>query len=96
MALLRDETLTKAAQMPSRTQITEKLLNEKVMTLLRERNACADARSVMLELVSDAALPYNWFIGHFDPGLGDRYLCKVTLRRIHESLRNEYDMVGRS
>ncbi len=78
------------------TQISEKSLNEKIMTLLRERSSCADARSVMLELVRDADAPCNWRIGHFDPGQGDRYACKLALRRIHESLRDEYEMVGQS
>ena len=78
------------------TQISEKSLNEKIMTLLHERPSCTDARSVMLELVREANAPYNWRIGHFDPGQGDRYACKVQLRRIHETLRDEYEMVGQS
>jgi hypothetical protein len=82
--------------MKTRTRISEKLLNEKVMALLRARTSCTDARSVMLELVDDAEIPYNWRIGHFDPGRGDRYKCKVTLREIHESLWRDYEMVGYS
>jgi hypothetical protein len=80
----------------TRTRITENSLNEKVMALLRARASCADARSIMLEFVDDPALPYNWRIVHFDPGLGDRYACKVTLRSIHESLRSNYEMTGNS
>lgn len=80
----------------SGTQISEKSLNEKIMALLHERASCTDARSVMLELIREADAPYNWKIGHFDPGQGDRYACKVALRRIHESLRDEYEMVGQS
>ncbi len=76
--------------------ISEKNLNEKIMGLLCARPSCADARSVSLELVADPTLDYNWLIGHFDPGRGDRYTCKVTLRSIHESLRSEYHMVGQS
>jgi hypothetical protein len=82
--------------MRARTRISEKLLNEKVMALLHARGSCTDARSVMLELVDDAEIPYNWRIGHFDPGRGDRYKCKVTLREIHESLWRDYEMVGYS
>ena len=78
------------------TQITEKSLNEKIMTMLRERPACADARSVMLGLISEPETPYNWRIYHFDPGQGDRYACKMALRRIHEGLREEYEMIGQS
>ncbi len=80
--------------METRTKISEKLLNEKVMALLHAHASCADARSVMLELVDDATIPYNWRIVHFDPGLGDRYACKVTLRSIHENLRSDYEMIG--
>lgn len=76
--------------------ITEPLLNEMIMAMLRERRACVDSRSVMLELVSEAGAPYNWRIGHFDPGRGDRYACKIALRRIHEALRDSYEMVGES
>ncbi len=78
------------------TQITEKALNEKVMTLLRARASCTDARSVTLELVNDAMLPYNWRVVHFDPGHGDRYACKLALRSIHEGLSNDFEMVGQS
>ncbi len=77
-------------------KISENLLNGKVMALLTARTSCADARSVMLELVNDANVSCNWRIGHFDPGRGDRYACKVALRAIHESLRNDYEMVGYS
>ena len=82
--------------MPTRTAISEKALNEKVMALICARPSCADARSVSLELIDDPSIAYNWRIGHFDPGRGDRYHCKVTLRAIHESLRDEFDMVGQS
>ena len=82
--------------MKTPTQISEKLLNEKVMALLHARASCADARSVMLELIDDPEIPYNWRIGHFNPGNGDRYKCKLTLREIHESLRADYEMIGYS
>ena len=82
--------------MKTPTQISEKLLNEKVMALLHARASCADARSVMLELIDDPEIPYNWRIGHFNPGNGDRYKCKLTLREIHESLRTDYEMIGYS
>ena len=82
--------------METRTQISEKLLNEKIMDLLHTRPACRDARSVMLDIVSDAGVPYNWNIYHFDPGNGDRYICKLALRSIHENLRNDFEMIGRS
>ena len=77
-------------------KISEKLLNEKVMALLTARASCSDARSVMLELVEGDDAPCNWRVGHFDPGRGDRYTCKIALRAIHESLRNDYEMVGSS
>ncbi len=76
--------------------ITEKDLNEKVMGLLRARASCIDARSVMLYLVDDAAAPDNWRIGHFDPGTGDRYTCKLALRAIQASLSGQFLMVGQS
>ena len=82
--------------MAVRTEISEKELNEKIMSLLLAHTSCADARSVSLELIDDPAAAYNWRIGHFDPGRGDRYHCKVTLRSIHESLRGAFDMVGQS
>lgn len=80
----------------TRKAIPEADLNGMVMSALRLRPACGDARSVMLELVRDAAEGCNWRIGHFDPGHGDRYACKLALRAIHASLRNDYDMVGYS
>ena len=79
-----------------RTKISEKLLNEKVMQMLLARSSCADARSVFLEIIRDGGDGHNWRIGHFDPGNGDRYVCKIALRRIHESLRDTYEMVGES
>ena len=82
---------------PARIELTEQALNEKIMTLLRARPACADARSVMLDQVPPRdGLPYTWMISHFDPGQGDRYRCKTAVRAIHEELRERYDMVGRS
>ena len=78
------------------TQISEKDLNGKVMTSLRARASCADARSVMLYLVEDESAPDNWRIGHFDPGNGDRYKCKLALRSIHASMSGMYAMVGES
>ena len=80
----------------TRTRISEKLLNEKVMEMLRVQSSCADARSVFLETVGAGVDGPNWRIGHFDPGHGDRYACKLALRRIHEALRDTYDMVGHS
>ena len=77
-------------------KISESLLNSKIMALLNARPLCADARSVMLELVANAEGDSNWRIGHFDPGQSDRYACKVALRAIHESLRHDYEMVGYS
>ena len=77
-----------------RTQMSAKDLNEKVMQMLLARPSCADSRSVMLELIPEATEGYNWQIGHFDPGRGDRYTCKMALRRIHESLRDRYEMIG--
>jgi hypothetical protein len=79
-----------------RKAISEEELNTKVMTALHLRTACVDARSVMLELVESPAEQCNWRIGHFDPGRGDRYACKVALRSIHASLQDDYDMVGYS
>ena len=80
----------------TRKAISEQELNEKVMNALRMRAACVDARSVMLELVENPTDACNWRIGHFDPGRGDRYDCKVALRSIHASLQDDYDMVGYS
>ena len=77
-------------------QISEKELNEKVMKKLHERAACSDARSVMLYLVKDENAPDNWQIGHFDPGNGDRYKCKLALRSIFASMSGTYFMVGES
>ena len=77
-------------------QISEKLLNEKVMEMLKARDSSSDARSIFLELVTDTASSCNWRIGHFDPGKGDRYRCKVALRAIHQELASEYEMVGYS
>ncbi len=82
--------------MKTRAMISEEALNEKVMALLRARGSCADARSVMLERVEGATETCNWRIGHFDPGRGDRYQCKLALRSIHASLSDDYDMVGYS
>ena len=81
---------------PPREKLSEKLLNAKVMEMLLARASCSDARSVMLELVQAGQDGPNWQIGHFDPGHGDRYACKLALRRIHEALRGTYDMVGQS
>ena len=82
---------------PARAAITEQALNEKIMVLLRARPACADARSVMLDQVTPSEnLPYTWAITHFDPGQGDRYRCKMAVRAIHEALRDQYDLIGRS
>jgi hypothetical protein len=85
-----------APSMNARAMITEESLNEKVMSLLRARGACADARSVMLERVEGASETCNWRIGHFDPGRGDRYQCKLALRAIHATLSSDYDMIGYS
>ena len=79
-----------------RTLINEQALNEKVMALICARPSGADARSVFLELIHDPKVAYNWRIGHFDPGRGDRYQCKLSLRAIHETLREEFDMSGES
>ena len=85
-------------QMPTSAPvaIAEKDLNAKVMSLLRERPSCIDARSVMLYLVDDGISSDNWRIGHFDPGTGDRYKCKLALRAIHASLSGQFLMVGES
>ena len=77
-----------------REQISEKALNEKVMALLLARPSCADARFIVLDRIDDLALPYNWRVGHFDPGRGDRYRCKMALRAIHETLRDRYEMTA--
>ena len=87
--------------MTDRMPITEQALNQKIMALLHARPACADARSIMLEIVTpeaqaDEPTPCNWRIGHFDPGRGDRYTCKLRLRAIHDELRGQYEMVGYS
>ena len=71
-------------------RITEKLLNEKIMALLKARASCVDARFIALELVADQTC--NWRIAHFDPGNGDRYQCKLALRAIHQSLGKEFEM----
>ena len=76
-----------------RERITETALIEKIMALLVARPACADARFIMLDRV-DPALGYNWKIGHFDPGRGDRWKCKMALRAIHEELRDTYELAG--
>ncbi len=81
--------------MTVRTVITEKLLNEKIMELLRAKPACKDARSVMLDPVG-GELASDWTIYHFDPGNGDRYACKIALRAIEAELRPEFGMTGRS
>ena len=78
----------------TRAPITEKALNEKIMAMLTARASCTDARSVMLETVVDSASGDNWRIGHFDPGQGDRYKCKLALRAIHEDLKGQFDLVG--
>ena len=75
-------------------KIDEKALNEKVMALLTARPSCADARFIVLDLINDPSLPYNWRVGHFDPGRGDRYRCKMALRAIHEDLRERYEMTA--
>ncbi len=87
-----DATVPAMGAMPE--QITEKALNEKVMALLLARPSCADARFIVIDLIDDPALSYNWRIGHFDPGQGDRYKCKVALRSIHETLRDQYRMTA--
>ena len=66
------------------------------MKQLHARPSCVDARSVMLYLVKDEGSPDNWRIGHFDPGNGDRYKCKLALRAIFESMSGQYLMVGES
>ena len=78
------------------TPITEHDLNEKVMSTLQARAFCKDARSVMLYLVEDGTAVDNWRIGHFDPGNGDRYQCKLALRSIFESMSGQYVMIGES
>ena len=87
--------MSDVAAAAARTQISEKLLNEKIMALLVARPGCTDARSIMLELVETAGAD-NWRIGHFDPGQGDRYRCKVALRTIQGTLVGQYEMIGRS
>ncbi len=86
-----DATIPGTDALPER--ISEKALNEKVMALLLTRQSCADARFIVLDLVDDSALSYNWRVGHFDPGQGDRYRCKMALRSIHETLRDRYRMI---
>ena len=83
-------------QSQSITKITERDLNNRVMEQLHARASCTDARSVMLYLVEDEASPENWRIGHFDPGNGDRYKCKLALRSIYASMSGMYSMVGES
>ena len=75
-----------------RERMSEKALNEKVMALLLAKPSCADARFIVLDFVQDAAVAYNWKVGHFDPGQGDRYRCKMALRSIHEDLRDTIEM----
>ena len=87
-----DAAIPMTGAMPE--QITEKALNEKVMALLLARPSCTDARFIVIDLIDDPALPYNWRIGHFDPGQGDRYKCKMALRSIHETLRGQYRMTA--
>jgi hypothetical protein len=79
---------------PVRETISEKALNAKIMALLTARPSCADARFIVIDRIDDPALGYNWKIGHFDPGQGDRYRCKTALRAIHESLRETYEMTA--
>lgn len=81
---------------PTATPITEQELNVKVMGLLNDRPTCKDARSVMLYLTHDDTASDNWRIGHFDPGNGDRYQCKLALREISSSLTGKYHMIGES
>jgi hypothetical protein len=78
----------------ARERITEQALNEKIMALLVARPACADARFIMLDRIDDPALGYNWKVGHYDPGRGDRWACKMALRRIHEMLRDTFEMTA--
>ncbi len=78
----------------ARERITEQALNEKIMALLVARPACADARFIMLDRIDDPALGYNWKVGHYDPGRGDRWACKMALRRIHETLRDTFEMTA--
>ncbi len=80
----------------TRKAVPEAELNGIVMSALRLRPLCGDARSVMLELVRDPDEECNWRIGHFDPGNGDRYACKLALRAIHATLKADYNMVGYS
>ena len=79
---------------PVRETISEVALNAKIMALLIARPSCVDARFIVIDRIDDPTLPYNWKIGHFDPGRGDRYRCKTALRAIHESLRETYDLIG--
>ena len=87
--------MTSLAPGDERARIPEKLLNEKIMTLLKTRAACKDARFVVLELVDPPVGDCNWRVGHFDPGHGDRYACKLALRTIQETLGGAFEMVGR-
>lgn len=82
--------------MTARTTISEPLLNEKIMELLRAKPACKDARSVRLDAAGSGDPPDDWTICHFDPGNGDRYACKVALRGIEAALRPEFGMTGRT
>ena len=88
---MTNQTISDAA-----TPITEQELNGKVMGLLQSRASCKDARSVMLYLAQDDTSMDNWRIGHFDPGNGDRYQCKLALRDIFASLSGKYHMIGES
>ncbi len=90
-----DPVAAKELRVTDRTTIPEKLLNEKIMELLRAKPACKDARSVMLDPVGGSD-PHDWTIYHFDPGNGDRYACKIALRAIEAELRPEFGMTGRS
>ena len=78
------------------TPISEKDLNSKIMKLLQTDKSCPDARFIMLYLTQDETPADNWRIGHFDPGNGDRYQCKLALRAIAASLSGQYHMVGES
>ena len=75
--------------------ITEKDLNLKIMHILQNETPCKDARSVMLYLTDETPAD-NWRIGHFDPGHGDRYQCKLALPAIFASLSGKYHMIGES
>ena len=80
----------------SRILISEADLNALILKMLRSNPLCADVRSVALDQVRGTNSAYTWEIIHFDPGKGDRYICKRACRSIHEKLGGTYDMVGRS